>query len=94
METLKSTLKAGSKTCAVQFAVAVIVFIGKRRTGNYLFITTAVSPIGTVISGTESANRFYGITVLYLIYLFTNTLPRNRQKLIVKKCIILYHIII
>jgi hypothetical protein len=44
---------------------SVVVFIGKRRTGKSFLIKDLIYyhrhiPIGTVISGTESANRFYG----------------------------------
>ena len=44
---------------------SVVVFIGKRRTGKSFLIKDLIYyhrhiPIGTVISGTESANKFYG----------------------------------
>ena len=44
---------------------SVIVFIGKRRTGKSFLVKDLLYfhrdiPIGTVISGTESANKFYG----------------------------------
>ena len=43
----------------------VCVFIGKRETGKSFLVKDLLYyhtdlPIGTVISGTESANRFYG----------------------------------
>lgn len=74
---------------------SVIVFIGKRRTGKSFLVKDLLYynrglPIGTVISGTESANRFYGNIIPdlfihdeYTPEIISNVL--NRQKLIVKK---------
>lgn len=44
---------------------SVVVFIGKRRTGKSFLVKDLLYyhqdlPLGTIISGTESANRFYG----------------------------------
>lgn len=46
----------------------VVVFIGKRETGKSFLIRDLLYhhqsiPIGTVISGTESANSFYGTII-------------------------------
>ena len=46
----------------------VVVFIGKRDTGKSFLIRDLLYyhqniPIGTVISGTESANSFYGTII-------------------------------
>ena len=43
---------------------SVVVFIGKRQTGKSILVKDVLFhkrdiPVGTVISGTESANRFY-----------------------------------
>ena len=73
----------------------VCVFIGKRETGKSFLVKDLLYyhqdlPIGTVISGTESANEFYSKMVpslfihdAYSPELISNTL--KRQKLVVKK---------
>ena len=73
----------------------VCVFIGKRETGKSFLVKDLLYyhqnlPIGTVISGTEAANEFYGKMVpslfihdAYSPELISNTL--KRQKLVVKK---------
>ena len=74
----------------------VCVFIGKRETGKSFLVRDLLYyhkkiPIGTVISGTEAANTFYGNIVpslfihdQYTPEIIANTL--KRQKLVVKKC--------
>jgi hypothetical protein len=74
---------------------SVIVFIGKRRTGKSFLVKDLLYyhrdiPIGTVISATESANRFYGDLVpdLFIHDEYTAPIISNvlaRQKLITKK---------
>ena len=73
----------------------VCVFIGKRETGKSFLVRDLLYyhkkiPIGTVISGTEAANTFYGNIVpslfihdQYTPEIIANTL--KRQKLVVKK---------
>jgi hypothetical protein len=74
----------------------VIVMIGKRETGKS-FLTKDLLwhqrdiPIGTVISATESANKFYSYMVpsLFIHDDFNPQIISNvlkRQKLIIKKC--------
>lgn len=74
----------------------VIVMIGKRETGKS-FLTKDLLwhnrdiPIGTVISATESANKFYSYMVpsLFIHDDFSPSIIANvlkRQKLIIKKC--------
>ena len=73
----------------------VCVFIGKRETGKSVLVKDLLYyhkevPIGTVISGTESANCFYGSIVpnlfihdAYTPEIISNTL--KRQKMVIKK---------
>ena len=73
----------------------VVVFIGRRDTGKSFLVRDLLYyhkkiPIGTVISGTEAANTFYGNIVpslfihdQYTPEIIANTL--KRQKLVVKK---------
>jgi hypothetical protein len=73
----------------------VCVFIGKRETGKSFLVKDLLYyhkevPIGTVISGTESANCFYGSIVpnlfihdAYTPEIISNTL--KRQKMVIKK---------
>ena len=73
----------------------VCVFIGKRETGKSFLVRDLLYyhqdiPIGTVISGTESANCFYGhmLPSLFIHDQFTPELIHNtlkRQKMVVKK---------
>jgi len=73
----------------------VVVMIGKRNTGKSYLIKDLLYyhhdlPIGTVISGTESANHFYGdiIPKVFIHHEFANTVVDNvvkRQQLILKK---------
>ena len=73
----------------------VIVLIGKRDTGKSFLVKDLLYyhqsiPIGTVISGTESANSFYSdiIPSLFIHDEYTSDLIANvvkRQKLVVKK---------
>ncbi len=73
----------------------VIVLIGKRDTGKSFLVKDLLYyhqsiPIGTVISGTESANAFYSdiIPSLFIHDEYTSDLIANvvkRQKLVVKK---------
>lgn len=74
---------------------SVVVFIGKRRTGKSYLVRDVLYhnrdiPIGTLISATESANKYYGdmIPSLFIHDEYTPELIENvvkRQKLIVKK---------
>ena len=73
----------------------VCVFIGKRETGKSFLVKDLLYhhrkiPIGTVISGTEGANKFYSKMVpsLFIHEQYTEAIITNalkRQKLIVKK---------
>ena len=73
----------------------VCVFIGKRETGKSFLVKDLLYfhrkvPIGTVISGTEGANQFYGKMVpsLFIHDEYTPVVVANavkRQKLVVKK---------
>ena len=73
----------------------VVVLIGKRETGKSFLVKDLLYyhqsiPIGTVISGTESANSFYSdiIPSLFIHDEYTPGLIENvvkRQKLVVKK---------
>mgnify|MGYP003328333912 CR=1 FL=1 len=73
----------------------VCVFIGKRETGKSFLVKDLLYyhrsvPIGTVISGTEAANTFYGDMVpsLFIHDAYTPEIVANtlkRQKLVVKK---------
>ena len=73
----------------------VCVFIGKRETGKSFLVRDLLYyhqdiPIGTVISGTESANCFYG-HIIPSLFIHDNYTPQiihntlKRQKMIVKK---------
>lgn len=74
---------------------SVVVFIGKRRTGKSFLVRDLLYhhrdlPIGTLISATESANRFYSdmIPSLFIHDEYTPEIIDNvvkRQKLIIKK---------
>ena len=73
----------------------VCVFIGKRETGKSFLVKDLLYyhkdlPTGTVISGTEAANTFYGNMVPglfihdeYTPEVIANTL--KRQKIVIKK---------
>ena len=73
----------------------VCVFIGKRETGKSFLVKDLLYyhrniPLGTVISGTESANCFYGniIPSLFIHDQYTPEIVGNalkRQKIVVKK---------
>ena len=73
----------------------VVVFIGKRDTGKSFLVKDLLYyhrsiPIGTVISGTESANCFYGniIPSLFIHDVYTPEIVNNsvkRQKMVIKK---------
>ena len=73
----------------------VCVFIGKRETGKSFLVKDLLYhhkdvPIGTVISGTESANCFYGNIVpsLFIHDAYTPEIVANtlkRQKMVIKK---------
>ena len=73
----------------------VCVFIGKRETGKSFLVRDLLYyhrniPIGTIISGTECANKFYGNIVpsLFIHDLYTPEIISNvmkRQKMVVKK---------
>ena len=73
----------------------VIVLIGRRDTGKSFLVRDLLYyhqdiPIGTVISGTEAANCFYGHIVpsLFVHDKYTPEIVDNtlkRQKLVVKK---------
>tara|TARA_B100000767_G_scaffold264929_1_gene280414 strand:+ start:3298 stop:4110 length:813 start_codon:yes stop_codon:yes gene_type:complete len=73
----------------------VCVFIGKRETGKSFLVRDLLYynqdvPIGTVISGTESANCFYGHIVpsLFIHDQYTPEIIHNtlkRQKMVVRK---------
>ena len=73
----------------------VVVLIGKRETGKSFLVKDLLYyhqdiPIGTVVSGTESANSFYSEIVpsLFIHDEFTPELINNvvkRQKIIVNK---------
>ena len=73
----------------------VVVFIGKRETGKSFLVKDLLYyhkdvPIGTVISGTEAANTFYGNMVpsLFIHDAFTPQIVANslkRQKMVIKK---------
>tara|TARA_Y100000310_G_scaffold328388_1_gene396449 strand:- start:199 stop:1020 length:822 start_codon:yes stop_codon:yes gene_type:complete len=72
----------------------VCVFIGKRETGKSFLVKDLLYyhqdiPIGTVISGTEGANEFYGKIVpsLFIHEAYSPEIIRNalkRQKIVVK----------
>ena len=72
----------------------VCVFIGKRETGKSFLVKDLLYyhqdiPIGTVISGTEGANKFYGniIPSLFIHEAYSPEIIRNalkRQKIVVK----------
>jgi len=74
---------------------SVVVFIGKRKVGKTFLVKTLLSyhqdiPIATIISSTESANRFYGDIVpsLFIHDKISPCLLDNvvkRQKIIRKK---------
>ena len=73
----------------------VCVFIGKRETGKSFLVKDLLYyhrsiPIGTVISGTESANAFYSnhIPSLFIHDAYTPEIINNsllRQKMVIKK---------
>ncbi len=73
----------------------VCVFIGKRETGKSFLVKDLLYyhrtiPIGTVISGTESANSFYShhIPSLFIHDAYTPEIINNsllRQKMVIKK---------
>ncbi len=73
----------------------VCVFIGKRETGKSFLVKDLLYyhksvPIGTVISGTEAANTFYGDMVpsLFIHDAYTPEIVANtlkRQKLVINK---------
>jgi len=73
----------------------VVVFIGKRETGKSFLVKDLLYyhkdiPLGTVISGTEAANTFYGNMVpsLFIHDAFTPQVVANavkRQRLVIKK---------
>ena len=73
----------------------VCVFIGKRETGKSFLVKDMLYhhrnlPIGTVISGTEGANKFYGhmIPEMFIHEEYTPQIVNNvmtRQKKVVKK---------
>jgi len=73
----------------------VCVFIGKRETGKSILVKDLLYyqkniPIGTVISGTEAANSFYGSIVpnLFIHEAYTPEIINNslkRQKMVIKK---------
>ncbi len=73
----------------------VCVFIGKRETGKSFLVKDLLYyhkevPIGTVISGTEAANSFYGNIVpnLFIHDMYTPEIINNtlkRQKMVIKK---------
>lgn len=73
----------------------VCVFIGKRETGKSFLVKDLLYyhksvPIGTVISGTEAANTFYGDMVpsLFIHDQYTPEVVANalkRQKMVIKK---------
>jgi hypothetical protein len=73
----------------------VVVFIGKRETGKSFLVKDLLYyhkdvPIGTVISGTEAANTFYGNMVpsLFIHDAFTPQVVANavkRQRMVIKK---------
>ena len=73
----------------------VCVFIGKRETGKSFLVKDLLwhhraVPIGTVISGTEAANTFYGDIVpsLFIHDAYTPEIVANtlkRQKLVIDK---------
>ena len=73
----------------------VCVFIGKRETGKSFLVKDLLYhhkdvPIGTVISGTEAANTFYGNIVpsLFIHDAYTPEIVANtlkRQKMVIKK---------
>jgi len=74
---------------------AVVIFIGRRRTGKSTLVRDLLfhhqdMPLGTVISGTEESNSFYGkmIPPLFIHGEFNPTILANfvkRQKLIMAK---------
>ena len=73
----------------------VCIFIGKRETGKSFLVKDLLwhhraVPIGTVISGTEAANTFYGDIVpsLFIHDAYTPEIVANtlkRQKLVIDK---------
>ena len=73
----------------------VIVLIGRRDTGKSFLVRDLLYyhqdiPIGTVISGTEGANKFYGhmIPSLFIHEQYTPSIISNtlkRQKIVIKK---------
>ncbi len=74
---------------------AVVVFIGRRRTGKSTLVRDLLyhhqnMPLGTVISGTEESNSFYGnmIPPLFIHNEFNPTILANfvkRQRMVVAK---------
>lgn len=78
-------------------AQSVVVMVGKRNTGKSFLIRDLLShhtdlPIGTVISGTESANHFYGnmIPKVLIHDAYTPQIIDNavrRQKLVMKNMV-------
>ena len=73
----------------------VCVFIGKRETGKSFLVKDLLYhhrnlPLGTVISGTESANTFYG-NIIPSLFIHDQYSPEiiahvlKRQKLVVKQ---------
>jgi hypothetical protein len=74
---------------------SVVVFIGKRRTGKSFLVRDVLYhhkdvPIGTLISATESANKYYSdmIPSLFIHDEYTASVVENvvkRQKIIIKK---------
>ena len=73
----------------------VVVFIGKRNTGKsfltkYVLHNNKTIPVGTVISGTEGANKFYSEIVppVFIHEEYTPAIISNvltRQKMVIKK---------
>ena len=73
----------------------VVVFIGKRETGKSFLVKDLLYyhkdvPLGTVISGTEAANTFYGHMVpsLFIHDAYTPPIIANavkRQRMVIKK---------
>ena len=74
---------------------SVIVLIGKRNTGKsfltkYVLHNNKTIPVGTVISGTEGANKFYSEIVppVFIHEEYTPAIISNvltRQKMVIKK---------
>ena len=73
----------------------VVVFIGKRETGKSFLVKDLLYyhkdvPLGTVISGTEAANTFYGNMVpsLFIHDAYTPQIISNavrRQRMVIKQ---------